>query len=257
VTVVRPGDEIGSNQPTGERARIPGVTTDERVREELAAGYSNAHRAYELGGIFVAVLAGGWLAARVGSEPAAYRALPIAAIVGLLGADFLSGLLHWGCDTWGSTSTPVIGQLAIRSFREHHLDEKAIVSHDFVETNGHNYALSVLPSVAGLLVASPWWQACLLSAAVFVALTSQIHKWAHMDGPPWFVRLLQKCGIVLSPTHHAFHHAAPHTRNYCITVGLLNGPLRAIRFFEALEETVTALTGVKPRAAKEREAAAE
>jgi ubiquitin-conjugating enzyme E2 variant len=251
VAFVRTGTDVGSDEPAGEGARKAEVNTDERVREELAAGYSPAHRAYELGGIFVAVLVMGWLVTRVASEPAAYRALPIAGLVGLIIADFMSGMIHWACDTWGSTSTPILGQLAIRTFREHHVDEKAIIGHDFVETNGHNYALSVIVSVGGLLADSPWWQACLLSAAVFVALTSQIHKWAHMETAPWLVRVLQKCGVILSPAHHAGHHRAPHTRNYCITVGWLNPVLRAIRFFEAFEATITAVTGIKPRATEE------
>jgi hypothetical protein len=31
------------------------------------------------------------------------------------------------------------------------------------------------------------------------------------------------------------------------TLGWMNGPLRAIRFFETLERTITAVTGVVPR----------
>jgi Lipid desaturase domain len=61
------------------------------------------------------------------------------------------------------------------------------------------------------------------------------------------VQLLQRSRLILSPEHHADHHAAPHTRNYCITVGWLNGPLRAVRFFETLERTITAVTGAVPR----------
>ena len=43
------------------------------------------------------------------------------------------------------------------------------------------------------------------------------------------------------------HHSAPYNRNYCITVGWMNGPLRAVRFFETLEWAITAVTGAIPR----------
>ena len=58
---------------------------------------------------------------------------------------------------------------------------------------------------------------------------------------------LQRARLIISPGHHSVHHAAPYTRNYCITVGWLNGPLRAVRFFETLERVISAVTGAVPR----------
>lgn len=222
----------------------------------LAAGYSASHRAYEWAAIVATLACGVWLLLRIGAcPPLSGWWTPLAALVGLLVADFLSGFVHWAFDTWGSVDTRFFGKLAIRTFRHHHVDEEAITRHDFVETNGHNFGLALPFAGGGLLYLDPesaslldvFVGMALAFTVVFVSLTSQIHKWAHMCRVPRLVSLLQRARLVLSPEHHAVHHAAPYHRNYCITVGWLNGPLRTIRFFEILEWTIRAVTGAVPR----------
>jgi len=178
--------------------------------------------------------------------------VPATALVALALSDFISGFVHWACDTWGSVDMPVLGPLFIRPFREHHVNAKSIVAHDFFEANGHNSLLGALTvSVALLLDAATFTGAAIgLTVALlglFTAMTSQIHKWAHSEDPPGFVIALQRRGLMLSREHHDVHHTAPHDRNYCITVGWMNGPLARIDFFRRLERCVTAVTGIKPR----------
>ena len=230
---------------------------DDRDAAALEAGYEKTHRAYELSGIVGAVIMACWLLLRiVQSAPVSFWWMTLAALIGVLAADFTSGFVHWMFDTWGSVDTPVVGRLAIRTFRHHHVDEKAITHHDFVETNGHNFALSLLPGTIGVLWVRPetatsfdvFFGMALLGLAVVNTWTSQIHKWAHTEERPRIVRLLQDARIILHPEHHAVHHKTPHRRNYCITLGWLNAPLRAIRFFETLERIITAVTGAIPRA---------
>ncbi len=226
----------------------------QRDREQLSSGYTVGHRVYEVGGVLAGITGIAWLAVRVVRSPSSSGwFVPLALFVGLLLADFLSGFIHWGCDSWGSPDMPILGPLAIRTFREHHVDQESITRHDFVETNGHNFALSLLVSGSGLAFVDlktlgSWFLGMtLLSGACCVTITSQVHKWAHMKKPPRVIAGLQRARLILSRRHHAVHHSAPFSRNYCITAGWLNGPLRAIRFFETLERLITALTGAVPR----------
>lgn len=177
------------------------------------------------------VLAAGWLN------------LPIALLM-LLAADLVSGVVHWACDTWGDESTPLLGPNIIRSFREHHTDPLGITRHSFVEANG-GPALGALPIlVVGLLWASPA-SVALLWLAAFLFVTNVIHGWAH-GGAPRPIRWLQRAGLVLSPRHHAVHHRYPHDKHYCITVGWINPLLDRVQFWERLERAITWGTGAQP-----------
>lgn len=221
----------------------------------LAAGYSQGHRRLEIAGItaFLAVTTilsikvllnagqNGWLIAA-------------AVLMGFIAADFTSGFVHWAADSWGALDMPVLGASFLRPFREHHVDQKAITRHDFVETNGNNSLIS-LPMLGGALAVplkdDEWFGSCLVAfitaLALFVFATNQIHKWAHTDEPPRAVVLMQRAQLILPPAHHAIHHTAPYDKHYCITVGWLNGSLGYIRFFRGLEWTITRLTGALPR----------
>ena len=224
--------------------------------EELAAGYSSGHRAYEIGGMIVASAFAIWLAARIATAgTTAWFLWPLAAFAGMVIADFISGFVHWMFDTWGSVDTPVVGKLAIRTFRHHHVDPKAMTKHDFIETNGHNFALTVIYTGLGFTFIEPaetdrvsiFFAQTFLMGTGFVMVTSQFHKWAHATSVPRGVRWLQKVGLALNPEHHQAHHTAPYDQHYCVTSGWMNAPLRAIGFFRALEWLVTGVTGAIPR----------
>ena len=168
--------------------------------------------------------------------------LALAALAGWIAADFVSGLVHWGFDTWGSVRTPFLGPRFIRPFREHHYDPRAMAGHDFVETNGASCiaGLPVVVATATMPMDSPasiTSQAFLLFTALGVLMTNQFHKWAHQDAAevPAAARFAQRMRLVLHPEHHRRHHTAPFDSHYCTTTGWLNAPLQRIALFRRVE----------------------
>jgi len=175
-----------------------------------------------------------------------------AIILSIILADIFSGLVHWGADTWGNVDTPVVGKTFVRSFREHHVDPMQITVHDTIETNGDNCLLTV-PALAVLSFikitpeTSLFAISFIISLAVWVALTNQFHKWAHMIKPPKLVSFLQTCYIVLSRKEHQVHHKNPFDRYYCITTGWCNAVLGSISFWKRMEVIIGKTTGMIPR----------
>ncbi|CAG5086625.1 Oidioi.mRNA.OKI2018_I69.PAR.g11288.t1.cds [Oikopleura dioica] len=179
-----------------------------------------------------------------------------AVITGIVIADFFSGLVHWGADTYFSVDTPVLGPALIRPFREHHIDATAMCQHDFVETNADTFSLMIptlsisffnfmmgnKPDIDGA------FDLMHLTMAVFVGFTNEFHKLSHTHrGVSSFVRFLQKCWLILPPNHHRIHHVRPHSNYYCITVGWLDPLFEHIQFWRKVEKVIFNLTGAIPR----------
>jgi len=171
---------------------------------------------------------------------------------GALLADFLSGMIHWACDTYGTLNTPFVGKTLIRSFREHHVDPTAITRHPFAETVGNSFFVT-LPWVAtaSLIDINSYWFSPLIifwSVVMFwMAFTNQIHKWAHTYNPPTFVKYLQKSRIILQGKTHNYHHFSPYDRDYCITTGWLNPLFLRLDLWKKMEAIITKYVGTVPR----------
>jgi hypothetical protein len=178
--------------------------------------------------------------------------IPVSLLLGVVVADFASGLVHWAADTWGRADMPMIGRRVLLPFRVHHVNPDDILRRSFLDANGDVAAVTV-PALIGLLfvpVDNEAGQMVSVAGAGCCAvgmLTNQIHQWAHRPSPPRCVRVLQALGLVLRPGDHVRHHASPFHLHYCITTGWCNPLLEATGFFRRLETAVTALTGIRPR----------
>jgi ubiquitin-conjugating enzyme E2 variant len=215
--------------------------------------FSPAIRAFEITSILVASA----LLAVLG-----FRTLPLIVgnpawvFVGLLGvllADFASGLIHWFADTWGHETMPILGRRLLRPFRVHHLNPRDFLRRDFIDCNGDVAFLQIpmLASTLFLMEHTSWGGALgvfglgLCGVGLF---TNQFHLWAHRASPAPIIRWLQDRGLILGRAEHRRHHRQPHQTAYCITTGWCNGPLDRIGFFPRLERFITRCTGIPPRA---------
>ena len=167
--------------------------TYERVRPETSRG----HYLLEVFGILCFALLSLLIAVEIYGGVLRFGdlwLLPILLVLAYLVADFLSGFVHFLADNFGSYDTPILGPNFIEPFREHHVDPKGIVGHDFVDANGNN-SLATLPFMLFVWIVVPletWYFGYLFGAfflflCLAAFLTNQFHKWAHMDEPPAFV----------------------------------------------------------------------
>jgi len=170
----------------------------------------------------------------------------LGAAVGYLAGDFMSGVVHWFCDTFFEEDSALIGRVLIHPFREHHRDPLAMTRHDFAEIAGNScLALAPVLAIVALLPAPArrlWLgaYAALLVFTLVAVVTNQLHKWAHMPTVPAYVTRMQRAGLILRPLRHAAHHRT-QAEAYCVATGWLNPFLDRLGFFPAVERTLVAL----------------
>lgn len=173
--------------------------------------------------------------------------MPLAICISFIAADFISGVVHWIGDSFGSEKTPFIGNHVIQPFRDHHGNPTSICEHGFIQTNGNNCLILLIfmvPIYLSIQKQLSLWYILLLCFFLFFSLlvfvTNQIHKYAHMcvKKKPRSIAWLQQHHLIISPEKHNLHHQAPYNSNYCITCGWCNPVLEKIRFFRVCEKVI-------------------
>jgi plasmanylethanolamine desaturase len=173
-------------------------------------------------------------------------------VIGYFIADFASGLVHWGVDTWFTEC--VFGRV-VSIAREHHTHPQNIVGYPFLERSTLGSAPSaVFIGLASLVTALFPVSATSYSLMIVWFVTStclflgnDFHNLAHRRPTSPLLRLAQKLRLVLTPEHHWVHHRSDQIIHYCVINGWANYPCDRLRVWRGLEWLVHALTGAEPR----------
>ncbi len=158
-----------------------------------------------------------------GLEPIRFVVIFIVVIASAGLADLISGLVHGFADHFGNPQTPWVGPAFIAPFREHHDLPMKMTEHDFVETNGNTFILICVVLGLAYALGGPLSMGLLSPLCAWVAVTNQIHKWAHDPvRAPGAYRWLSRHELILSAKRHALHHRGEHDSHFCITFGRFN-----------------------------------
>ena len=134
---------------------------------------------------------------------------PLPTLIGFIGAqflvDYISGMVHWAADTWGTFKTPVFGPVLIGPFRMHHVDPQDIATHGWMETNASSsypmpfFLIACIMASSGTF-ASQTMNWMLIFGVPLGIITNECHKWAHMvhTKPHPIVQFFQKAGLIIS-----------------------------------------------------------
>ena len=160
--------------------------------------------------------------------------------------DFISGIIHWSEDRYGSETTPLVGG-AIKKNILHHHRPRHITRISLWEAMGTTLFISLGIFAVGTLLGFFGWQLvllCLLGMNV-----NTVHRWAHSTPKelPWIVRTLQRVRLIQTPQHHALHHGLPRVTHYCAFTNWLNPVLERLKFWRSVEWCIAAVTGIHPR----------
>jgi len=141
-----------------------------------------------------------------------------AAFLAFLAADLFVGFVHFLADNFGRLDSP-FGRTFLLRFRHHHKEPGELVEEPLSEVVGPSLLFTVPVLVLALLIApSPLFLWFALVFTVVGGWANLVHRWAHLECPPFPVRFLQQAGVLMDAEQHQKHHDIPNT-HYCVIAG--------------------------------------
>jgi hypothetical protein len=193
-----------------------------------------------------------YLVRHFGAARLGWPSMLATAFAGYFLADFSSGMIHWGMDTWFDERT--LGR-AIAISREHHTHPHHIHGYSFLDYASLGSAPSAVVFGFAVLVTvlfpvSP--ATYVLMIVWFVNSTCMLfgtsfHNLAHRPARSAIMRLAQRLHLVCPPAHHWVHHRQ-QTIHYCVVSGWANYLCDGFYVWRGLERVIAAVTGLVPRA---------
>jgi hypothetical protein len=164
-------------------------------------------------------------------------------LCGWLIADLIGGLFHWWEDRVGRETTPFFGPAVVVWNRIHHRNPSASLQGGFWYRNRD-------PIIAAIVVAVAWYFAFGLSLVWFsvtlgLAVSTQVHYFAHHPTDNRVIRVLQDIGIFQHPKHHSRHHSRKQDTRYCVLTNYINPVLDQLKIWHLIEDGLTAI-GLPP-----------
>jgi ubiquitin-conjugating enzyme E2 variant len=173
--------------------------------------------------------------------------IPLQIIAIIAFADFVSGIIHWAEDAYGTEETPVFGRLLIRPNIVHHHYPRFFTRFTWFQSSWDLLILGVGVLAGAWAFSVLTWQVWLFIAVSVNA--NEVHKWSHRtraeNGP--LISKLQDWHLLQTPRHHALHHTDPKNTYYCPITNWVNPLLEKIRFWDGLEHVIQRLTGLRHR----------